>query len=306
MSLDDRVPIAVAHELLANVVERTGDVDLGLRAGRVVDFGPHEYAVRSAGTVAEALEVANRYMRLLSDALDCHVEIEGDRAVVRLDSKVPLPRASADFHASAVQSAHLNRHFTAIPDLEWSFTHPRPEDISEYTLTFPRARLCFSAPYLGYSFKKDYLEVKRETGDPRLHAALRKHAETLLAELPKRTHVKETVRDMIARDIETSRPTAASIAERLDVSQRTLSRRLESEGTSFKELLDDCRRLLALDYVTRATFRLPEVVFLLGFSETATFYRAFKRWTGQTPLQYRRAHREGVASPEENAFIPAR
>jgi AraC-like DNA-binding protein len=293
-SLDDRVPVTLAYALLDDAVRRTGDPDLGLKAGREIDAGaggPLEYAIRSAATVADAIEVAARFMRLLSDAVDCRLEIDGERAVVRLDNKVPAPRAAADFQASALHTGHLKRHFRAIPGLAWSFPHEKPEDVSEYQRTFAPAALHFSAPFFGYSFDRAYLTTKRETGDPRLHALLRKHAEMLLNELPKYTNFRATVQGMLEEELEKSRPTAASVAERLGISQRTLSRRLEAEGTSFKDLLDGCRRTLALDYVTRSSFRLPEVVFLLGFSETATFYRAFKRWTGQTPLQYRKANR---------------
>jgi AraC-like DNA-binding protein len=294
VSLDDRVPLSLAYQLLEDAVRRTGDEELGLKAGREIDVGaggPLEYAIRSAATVAEAIDVAAKFMRLLSDAVDCRLEIDGERAVVHLDSKVSMPRAAVDFQASALHTGHLKRHFRAIPDLVWSFTHPAPADVSEYERTFAPARVQFSAPYHGYSFDKSYLATKRETGDPRLHALLRKHAEMLLNELPRYANFKATVQEMLTEELKTSRPTAATVAERLGVSQRTLSRRLEAEGTSFKDLLDGCRRTLALDYVTRPTFRLPEVVFLLGFSETATFYRAFKRWTGQTPLQYRKASR---------------
>jgi AraC-like DNA-binding protein len=75
------------------------------------------------------------------------------------------------------------------------------------------------------------------------------------------------------------------------MSPRTLGRRLAEEGTTFSELLDDLRRQLALRYVGTETHGLSEVAFLLGFSDVAAFYRAFKRWTGRTPLQYR--HSQG-------------
>jgi AraC-like DNA-binding protein len=311
LSLDDRVPVSVAYRLLEGVVERTGDVDIGLKAGRSIDYdalGAFDYAVRSATTVSDAMEVAARYMRLLSDALDFRIEVVGDRAHMHLINKVPAPRGVIDFEASVLHNGHLKRHLHAIPNLEWSFTHPEPADVSEYALTFGGLPVKFSQPYVGYSFDKAYLEARRNTGDPRLHVLLRKHAELLLSELPKRTNFRETVRAMLVQDMETARPTAAVIAARLEMSQRTLSRRLEQEGTSFKDLLDDCRRTLALDCVTRPTFRLPEVVFLLGFSETATFYRAFKRWTGQTPLQYRRAHapRQEADVSSEPELTPAR
>jgi AraC-like DNA-binding protein len=83
----------------------------------------------------------------------------------------------------------------------------------------------------------------------------------------------------------------ANIARQLHISPRTLGRKLEHEGTNFKELLDDLRRRLALSYVGGHDLGLAEIAFLLGFSQSAAFHRAFKRWTGVTPLEYRRARR---------------
>ena len=77
------------------------------------------------------------------------------------------------------------------------------------------------------------------------------------------------------------------------MSPRTLGRKLQHEGTSFKHLLDDLRRRMALRYVDGQELGLSEIAFLLGFSQTAAFHRAFKRWTAQTPLEYRRQRRAG-------------
>jgi AraC-like DNA-binding protein len=70
-----------------------------------------------------------------------------------------------------------------------------------------------------------------------------------------------------------------------------LIRRLENEGTTFKEILDDIRRRLALNYVGSRDLDLNNTAFLLGFSHATAFHRAFKRWTDQTPLEYRRSRR---------------
>ena len=83
------------------------------------------------------------------------------------------------------------------------------------------------------------------------------------------------------------------------MSTRTLERRLEREGTTFSDLLEDLRRRLALRYVANPAIPLGEIAFLLGFSHTTGFHRAFKRWTGETPLGYRRA--QGVRTPASGA-----
>ena len=85
--------------------------------------------------------------------------------------------------------------------------------------------------------------------------------------------------------------TLADVASALHLSERTLARKLEHEGTSFKNLLEDLRRRLALRYVGDSDLAFSEIAFLLGFSQVAAFHRAFKRWTDQTPLEYRTGRR---------------
>lgn len=289
---EGRISITRAHELLADAVEKTQDPDLGLKAGRhasPADYGVLHYAISSASTVEEAIQAAHRFMRLLTDAMDYWLDIDGDRALVRFDSKVPLPRAAADYQASMSHTLKLARSKAHLPGLEWWFQHDRPSDTSEYERTFAPAAVRFSAPAFGYVFDKAFLKAPLPQADANLNQIIRKHAELLLAELPRSRNLTDAVRELIIKELASGQPTAAQVADRLRMNQRTLARRLQSEGTSFSALFDDLRRGLALRYLLRSDLRISEVVFLLGFSEVATFYRAFRRWTGQTPVEYRRS-----------------
>ena len=99
------------------------------------------------------------------------------------------------------------------------------------------------------------------------------------------------MRSLIARDLAGGDASIDQVAKALSLSPRTLGRRLEEEGTTFKDVREDLRRRLALQYVGGQDLGLSEIAFLLGFSDAAAFHRAFKRWTGQTPLEYRRSKR---------------
>jgi AraC-like DNA-binding protein len=229
-------------------------------------------------------------MRLINDALRFSVQVEGSRAIIQLDSVIPLPRGPADFQSAAFHIS--SQHFWASHEpLEYEvwFTHPEPADPHEYALTFPGAVFRFEAPFNGFTTPARYLTVPVQGADPNLHTLIRKHAEAMLAELPRAHSLTERVRAMLAEQLANGAPSLGQIARHVSMSERTLARHLEDEGTTYKALLEDLRRRLALRYVRRSELPFSEIAGLLGFSQTAAFHRAFRRWTGRTPLEYRRA-----------------
>jgi AraC-like DNA-binding protein len=292
---DARLSVVAVHELLRGAVELTGDLDLGLKAAREIsigDYGALEYAARSAASWGEACSVVGRYLRLVNDTLRFSLRHDGDRAFIQLDSSVALPRAAADFQSGAfhVSASHCWPK-GVIPEFEVWFTHPRPDDTREYERTFVGGVTRFDAPFNGFVLAKRYLELRPDSADPKLHALIRRHAEALMAELPKAQNLTEQVRDLIAKQLQGGTPAVENIARQLSMGTRTLGRRLEQEGTTFQALLDDLRRRLALSYVGASDLAFSEIAFLLGYSQSPTFHRAFRRWTSRTPLEYRRANR---------------
>ena len=288
-----RLPIADVHELLRGAVAITGDEDLGLKAGRAMglgDTGALDYAMSSAATVGDALEMGTRYARLLNDALDVRLERDGERAMVRLESEALLPRAAEDFMMSSFYGNPAGQMLRSLPGLQCWLLHTAPADTREYVATFGAAILRFSAPFSGFVFGAELLAQPLPSADPNLHSVIRQHAERALGEMPSARSMTEAVRRLLLKELAHGQPTADHIAHLLHTSPRTLARKLEAEDTTFTDLLDDLRRRLALQYLASRDLALSELTFLLGFSHTAAFHRAFKRWTGQTPLEYRRAH----------------
>lgn len=291
MDPDDRLPISAVHELLEGAIHLTHDVDLGLKAAREIrlgDYGAVEYAARSAQTWGEAADVVARYLRLLNGALQFSVREEGEHALIHLSSSVALPRAAADFQSGAF---HISGTYLWPPNFSptfqvW-FTHPQPASTDEYERTFAGGTLCFAKPWSGFVVPREYLSLQVPSADPQLHTLIRKHADSMLAELPRAQSLTERVRDLLANELSGGSPTAKQIARKVAMSERSLARHLQDEGTTFSALLEDLRRRMALRYVRHSELSFSEITFLLGFSQAAAFYRAFRRWTGQTPLEYR-------------------
>jgi AraC-like DNA-binding protein len=293
VAAERRIPIAQAQELLRGAVALTGDQDLGLRAARATEVGAFEvleYAAASAPTWRAALETIFRYSHLMNEAADYRLEVVGSKAHVVLHSTVPLTRAGLDFQSAAFHVAVARWQDPASPELEVWFAHEAPADLGEYRATFGTSQLIFGAPWNGFVFDAARLDTKVPSDDPSLHRVLRQHADRLLAELAPGDSLVERVRGHILSTLRGGPASAEDTAARLRMTRRTLTRRLSQEGTSFSALLEDVRRHTAVHYLQTTEHSVEDIAFLLGFSESSPFVRAFKRWTGMAPMAYRRAH----------------
>ena len=291
----DRVPIERSYETLARWVELTGDESLGLRAGASMCLGAGgvlEFAMHSANSVRESVAVAQRYSRLFSDGFAPSLEIDGEQAVIRLDHKLRAPRVARDFAICTWYTTHARVQLAAASDLEVWFGYPEPERLDDYERVFGATKLRFGARCDGFAFDAQHLDRQLVSADALLHAVHCEHLETLVAGLPDQPNLAIRVHQLVAGELRRGRPTAQGIARQLHMSQRTLVRRLEAEGTSFSAELDDLRHQLALRFVSTPNLPLSEITNLLGFSHVQAFHRAFKRWTGQTPIQYRESQQQ--------------
>jgi len=305
MSVDHRLPMAVLNQMLEVTVAQSGDQDLGLKAARECspgDAGVLDYAISSAATVQAAIDAAIRYVRLVNDGLELRLETVADEAHMILENRAPLPRAALDFQVAGIFQA-----FSPVwasgprPSLRVLFPHAAPENAAEYNRTFGTTPVEFGAAFCGFVFDATWLTALLGSADSRLHEVILKHAEKMLSELPRARQLTERVRSAIVDELAGGDPSVTNIAPRLRMSPRTLERKLEREGTTFSALLEDLRKRLALRYVGSENLELAEIAFLLGFSQTTGFHRAFKRWTGATPLSYRasqRAQRGERANPD--------
>jgi AraC-like DNA-binding protein len=292
-----RLPHEVGVALLAMLTEVTGDTALALRAAarfELGDFEPYDYLCRHSANLGDSIRAARDYMPLVHDGIDSELVIEGDVTSWRnrlVPGLTPSPAINEFTTASLMASARRN---TGLPLVaaEVTLMHSRPphaDQIAEYfgsPVRFDAADNGFVMPTVG-------LELPLPGADLVLGRVLRRHADDLLRSLPARLPFTHSVTNLIVRELELSGPALKNIAHLMRMSQSTLRRRLAEEGRTHSEIVDAAREHLARRYLENGHASLSDVAQRLGFAHPPAFHRAFKRWTGMTPAQYRS---QGVSS----------
>jgi AraC-like DNA-binding protein len=291
---ETRLPHRRVMELLDAWVSVTGDPAIGLRAGFEVEAGEleaMEYAARSCATFREGILCAARYIHLLNEAAEVSLIESGDVALwrFRVTDGVLQPRAANDFVLACSAKFSLRYAMVSEPPLEVHFMHDAPLDLSPYDKFHSTLR--FRMPHNGFVFRRAFLDR------PMLRAndGLREGFETYARELSSRIapgapavgRTRERARAIVVEQLRRGEMCMDSVASSLAMSVPTLRRRLEEEGTTFSDLVDDIRRDLAEQLLRDPRRTVSEIAFLLGFSHAPAFHKAFRRWTGSTPTEHR-------------------
>ena len=276
---DARISAPQRAAAWAEALRLTGDRQLPLRIAAALPagaFGVVEHVCRAAPTLGEALRQWVRYLNLLDDAVTVGLELEEDRALLRVEREGEPP-APAAHELSWALVARLARELSAVPfrPLAVELAHPGPDDVAPF-------RDWFEAP-VTFGAEATQLAILARAAD---ELAKQASADPLMTQ-----QVKRALHDALRSDD----AQVESVAKQLGLTVRSLQRRLKDAGTSFQAAREDVRRTLAQRYLDDG-LAITEISFLLGFSEPSALFRAFKRWTGLTPLE-RRAQRRAAAAP---------
>lgn len=286
---DTRLGFGDAMELLQASLESSGDPALGLHAGELIepgDFDVLEYAAQSCTTLREAIGCVSRYVRLLSDVAEISLTESGETATLRFRIEAPVPPAANDFViALFVMKA---RRDTAIEDLvaEVQFAHAPTSYLAEYARVFG-TKITFAAPCNAIVMRRERLDAPMQRANPRVSAAFELQVRYLLEKLQGNRTMRGRVRELVFAELSRGNISMESVARKLAMSVATLRRRLEEEDTRFSEIVESLREELARQYLREKVHATSEVAFLLGFADVISFHKAFKRWTGHTPTEFR-------------------
>lgn len=286
-----RYPLSGTTRLWALAVQASGDPAIGLRVSRFVSpttFHALGYALVASGSLREVFERIVRYHPVVSDALSLQLSRGEDRYRFSLD--VPPGRPGPAFEAiDAFAAIYVrtcrNRLGRDYAPLAVYLRRPEPADPSPWHKVF-RSPVYFGAAQDCLEFNLTDFDSHLDDANPELAEHNETVLERTLAQLKPLTWERK-VRAAIEAQLPEGEPSAERIAQAMHLSLRSLQRHLADEGCRFDALLNECRENLALLHLRDSHCSLSEVSYLLGFADTSSFSRAFKRWTGMTPGQFR-------------------
>ncbi len=301
---DGRVDLEKIRHLWWTILERLPDPALGIRFGaasEVRELGVVGYSMVHSATVRDALHRLCRFGGLLFDGMNYRLEARDghSRLVVESDRPIKERRRTIDARLASALAWVREIAGEGVEPTKVHFSYARPEDIS-FHASFFRTVMLFGQRRAALIFEDEALDRPLPGKDKTLCGFLDRLAEQMLRSLEGPESFSERARRAIAELLSAERPTVKKVAEHLGVSARTLQRRLEEEGKSFTAILESVRRDAALQMLKGGNMRIYEVASRLGYSESSTFHRAFRRWEHKSPRRYRRAQRQRATAPTEN------
>lgn len=290
-STDLRVSQSQASEFVTRAIIESGEPGLGIMLARELRLPLHGAlgtAVMSSRTLAEALDLMTRYLTLRAPHLHVKRRQQDGQAIYAISCGIDLgPLQGFIMDAMLFGCASMGAQLTGSPVAGSSIQRRGPEPAY-----FHRFRQQIPIPVV-YGAGEDAIVIPNSQlalpirfSDDQLAASSKAQCEEALRLLTEDAGFACRVR----RVIETSHPfppKLARVATTLFVSERTLKRRLQAEEASFQHLVDQVRLERAGELLQQTAMNLSQIADALGYADAANFTRAFKRWTGQSPSQYR-------------------
>lgn len=269
----------------------------------VSTYGIYGFAILSSPNFRDTMNFATAYHRLAAPLMDIEFREEGRTAVWivtparHLEIDEPLCRFIIDFQMAVHLSLHRNIMGPEFKPLLVQYAlEPLQSDGSG--ADFFDCPALYSQTENRFTFDAAWLDRRPDLANKLAHAELKQLCNSLLKELELSEGIAGEVRDLILSNL--SQPISfEQVAKHLNMSGRSLRRRLQEEGTYFRQLVDRLRGQVAMKYVHDTDLSVEDIAFALGFSDASSFRHAFRRWTNTAPLEYRK----GIAGARRETSI---
>lgn len=280
-----RVPLASVYALIEALAAACAEGS-GLRFARAIEIGDFDalgFLMMTSATVGAALERFVAFQRLFNEGERYTLRREGELTIVGYEPWGPPRPAHAWMAEMAFGDLVGNGQAMCGGGLEIRavrLRRPAPADPGPFTALLGPVE--FSALVDEVVLATASLASPMPQADPAMHAWFERFAAGQLARLPAEASLRAKVRARIEAELHAGPPDVAALARDLGLAPRTLQRRLRDEGETLQGLVESVRRARA-SALLATSMPLSEVSYLLGYAEPSAFFRAFRRWTGETP-----------------------
>jgi AraC-like DNA-binding protein len=290
-SPDAYLPVETYLRLQDGAAEYTHDPCFGLHMGEFAEAGSWSilgYVMMNCKTLGEASEKSGRYSRVIGNQIEARTELRFNGVKIILFTPSHAPQMSRHCFESALSSSvRMMRLLTGQPigPREVTLVYPEPENRAEYERVFG-CPVRFGQRDNSMTLDLSLGSMPVRMANPALREQFEKYTQDFLAKLEQKDEHTRAVTRIILSRLDDEALTIEKVAKELAVSVRTLQNRLEAEGVLFSDLLKDIRERLAKQYLYE-NYSVEQITYLLGFSEPSAFRKAFKKWSGVTPKEYR-------------------
>jgi len=302
LGIKDRVAQEKTYRLWEIMAKHSELPSLGLKLAEDLPRGSFElleYVIRNMPSLDCACKHFARYAKLIHNGAAVGYTFESGASSAALsyslDPGIPfLPPDAAEFVIGAWYTVGKQITGVAFKPVAVRFQHHVPannigkEAMADYYQTYFGCPVHFGNEHNSIEFDANTLGLPIVNADPGLKAVLDRFVDDRLAKLPQTKSLQDRISSAIHEGYRSGEVNLEYVADKLRVSPRTLQRRLKEADTTYQEVVDEMRRGLAKSYLCTSTMSIGEISFLLGFSEPSAFHRAFKRWSGTTPGEFRR------------------
>lgn len=294
-SPDNRLSGFDAHRIIEAAVSLTNDDNLGLHQGENLSKGFSNilgYIMMNCSTIMECWTKYIRYEKIIDSTSVSTFKIIDKNAIlstITLDKWLKTNRHFSDFKITGMLSyvKLLCGHALQIDEVHFSYS--RPQDTSEYQRIF-NCKVYFEKPADALVFNSKQLQVSVMEPNKKLLLLFERNAQEILKTMNTNKNYTNMVTEIILDEIgKCNSPSIYTIANKLSFSVRNLQLCLQNENTSYTNLFKEARKRMAEIYLTDKNISIDEIAYYLGFSEASAFHRAFKSWTGLTPVQFRKS-----------------
>ncbi len=293
-----RVSYRQLDTVMSNALRLSTDPTVAFAAGarmRITSYGMYGYALLSSARFEQSAEISNRYMCVVGPLCDAVIQPDGATTLCTIDpmywsdTSSGLYRFAVEFGLAAHLAVRKDLCGSGFRFMRISVVYGPPPYADAYSEIFG-CPVLFGQPANEFRHDIKYSQGPMPFPDARTNAMTREMCEDLLTEINSAGGTASEVRRLLIEQLGNFRD-LEGIAKLLGLHPRALRRKLAVEGTSFRNVLSDVRMRLAIEYLRKTMLTNEEIAYRLGYSDSANFRHAFKRWTSKTPSDFRKSSR---------------